>query len=110
MAVLGNLTARIVLSIFRMSTVKIRTGSLFRTRQARIGAREAGFQRAGRPGPADWGDQRAIPCGKRFPPLSTAGVTSSQDVHRRPGFQTCVNLALQCKVKTEKIWRRTWKK
>jgi hypothetical protein len=37
-ALLGNLTARIFLSYGRMSTVKIRTGSLFRTWLARIGA------------------------------------------------------------------------
>jgi len=36
MAELGNLTARIVLSLLRMSTVKIRAGSLFRTSFAPI--------------------------------------------------------------------------
>jgi hypothetical protein len=42
MAELGNLTGRILLSLRRMSTVKIRMGSLFRTPLVRIGAAEAG--------------------------------------------------------------------
>jgi len=37
MAELGNLTARILLPLQRMSTVKIRAGSLFHTPAARIG-------------------------------------------------------------------------
>jgi hypothetical protein len=44
MAELGNLTGRILLSLRRMSTVKIRAGSLFRTPWSRIGAGEAGEQ------------------------------------------------------------------
>jgi hypothetical protein len=47
MAELGNLTARIVLPPRRMSTVKIRAGSLFRTHSARIGAAGAVFARLG---------------------------------------------------------------
>jgi hypothetical protein len=43
MAELGNLTARIVLSLQRMSTVKIRTGSRLHTPSARIGAAHAAF-------------------------------------------------------------------
>jgi hypothetical protein len=42
-AELGNLTEGIFLPSGRMSTVKIRAGSLFRTLPARIGAREAAF-------------------------------------------------------------------
>jgi hypothetical protein len=42
-AELGNLSAGILLSLERMSTVKIRAGSLFRTPMSRIGAEEAGF-------------------------------------------------------------------
>jgi len=38
----GNLTARIFLSLGRMSTVKIRAGSLFCTSHSRIGAGGAG--------------------------------------------------------------------
>ena len=38
MAELGNLTGGILLSLRRMSTVKIRAGSLFRTPVSRIGA------------------------------------------------------------------------
>src|SRR5271166_6835791 len=41
-AELGNLTGGILLSLRRMSTVKIRAGSLFRTPLSRIGAGEAG--------------------------------------------------------------------
>jgi hypothetical protein len=41
-AELGNLTAGILLSPRRMSTVKIRARSLFRTPMSRIGAEEAG--------------------------------------------------------------------
>ena len=42
MAELGNLTAGILLSPRRMSTVKIRARSLFRTPMSRIGAAGAG--------------------------------------------------------------------
>jgi hypothetical protein len=42
-AELGNLTAGILLSLRRMSTVKIRARSLFRTPVFRIGAGGAGF-------------------------------------------------------------------
>jgi hypothetical protein len=41
-AELGNLTGGILLSLWRMSTVKIRARSLFRTPVSRIGAGEAG--------------------------------------------------------------------
>jgi hypothetical protein len=41
-AELGNLSAGILLSLRRMSTVKIRAGSLFRTPVFRIGAGRAG--------------------------------------------------------------------
>ncbi len=47
MSELGNLMADILLSPRRMSTVKIRAGSLFCTTVSRIGAGGAGF------GPAD---------------------------------------------------------
>jgi hypothetical protein len=40
---LGNLMQRILLSLWRMSTVKIRSGSLFRTPRSRIQAEGAGF-------------------------------------------------------------------
>jgi hypothetical protein len=43
-AELGNLTGRILLSLCRMSTVKIRAGSLFCTPLSRNGAGEAGFR------------------------------------------------------------------
>jgi hypothetical protein len=38
MAELGNLTGGILLSLRRMSTVKIRAGSLFRTPSSQIGS------------------------------------------------------------------------
>ena len=44
MAELGNLTDGILLRSGRMSTVKIRAGSPFRTLPARIGAPEAAFE------------------------------------------------------------------
>ena len=47
MAELGNLTARILLRMWRMSTVKIRAGSLFRTSPARIGLLQAAFRTLG---------------------------------------------------------------
>ena len=47
MAELGNLVARILLPLRRMSTVKIRAGSLFHTSPARIGPSRA----ASGPGP-----------------------------------------------------------
>ena len=47
MSELGNLTAGILLSPRRMSTVKIRAGSLFRTPMSRIGAEGAGFGAVG---------------------------------------------------------------
>jgi hypothetical protein len=40
----GNLTGGILLSPRRMSTVKIRARSLFRTPQSRIGAGRAAFE------------------------------------------------------------------
>ena len=43
MAELGNLTARILLRLWRKSTVKIRAGSLFRTSVCRIRATPSGF-------------------------------------------------------------------
>ena len=47
MAELGNLVARILLPLRRMSTVKIRAGSLFHTSPGRIGPSQA----ASGPGP-----------------------------------------------------------
>jgi len=44
---LGNLMEGILLSLRRMSTVKIRARSLFCTPQSRIGAGEAGFGESG---------------------------------------------------------------
>ena len=103
MAMLGNLTARILLPLWRMSTVKIRTGSLFCNRQARIGAWEAEFHRSGPFDPATWPQATAMPSGKRFPPLSTRLDAGSQDVHRRRGFETCVKGMVRCKVKTKSL-------
>ena len=78
----GNLTGGILLSPRRMSTVKIRARSLFRTPQSRIGAEEAGF---------------GVNCGC-FPHPSTAPLTPSQVVHRHLVVRACGKLASGCKV------------
>jgi hypothetical protein len=78
----GNLTGGIFLSISRMSTVKIRARSLFRTPLSRIGATgaDSGVNRRG------------------FPRLCTAPAGPSQVVHRHLEFRTCRNLPPRCKV------------
>src|SRR5258708_38422102 len=87
MTELGNLTACILLRLWRKSTVKIRAGSLFRTPQARIGAIRAAFQ-----------------CGRQgFPPPSTGHGLRSQDVHRKAGFPACAEDVLGCKVEEENL-------
>src|SRR5579863_7492308 len=78
---LGNLTARIVLPLMRMSTVKIRAGSLFRNPSARISPTKAPF---------------ALRL-NGFPPLSTKHRRPSQDVHRSAGIPACAKLALGAK-------------
>ena len=82
MAELGNLTARILLPLRRMSTVKIRAGSLFRTSLARIGATGAAF----------------APSRAGFPTPSTGAPLPSQDVHRQARFPACAKPAPGCKV------------
>lgn len=100
MAELGNLTAGILLSPRRMSTVKIRARSLFRTPMSRIGAEGAGLGLE----PAvenSYCDRRQRPgkkLGADFPPSSTAPATPSQVVHRSPRFRTCRKLAPGCRV------------
>src|ERR1700722_18308931 len=81
-AELGNLTVCIVLRLRRLSTVKIRAGSLFRTPSARIGATRAAF-RTTEP---------------LFPRPSTGRPHGSQDVHRRRRFRACAKPAFGCKV------------
>src|SRR5208283_3388764 len=73
-----------------MSTVKIRTGSLFRTFPTRKGA------------------ARAVvgPAGTLFPTASTVHAVTSQDVHSPPAFPACANRTPGCKVKKEQFWRR----
>jgi hypothetical protein len=66
----GNLTGGIFLSPGRMSTVKIRSRSLFRTPPSRIGAGRAGFR----------GELQD------FPHFSTARFVGSQLVHRHFAF------------------------
>ena len=87
MAELGNLIARILHPLERMSTVKIRAGSLFHTCPARIGPAQAAF------GPSPVG----------FPTPSTIRVLPSQDVHRPPAFPACMKHAIRCKVRVEQI-------
>jgi len=102
-AELGNLTARIFLPLGRMSTVKIRTGSLFRTSPARIGACGAAFHPHTAAGAHILGVYRELSrpineYGTGFPPPSTDSIAPSQDVHRRLGLGTCTKLAFRCKV------------
>jgi hypothetical protein len=89
---LGNLTVCIFLPPGRLSTVKIRTGSLFCTVDARIGALEADFRPARHANPVE------KPAGPGFPPLSTAPAVATQDVHRRHRFKTCAMSGQRCKV------------
>ena len=78
----GNLTGGIFLSPARMSTVKIRSRSLFHTPGSRIGAGRAGS---------------GVNSGG-FPHFSTARCTPSQVVHRHLVFRTCRKLPPRCKV------------
>ena len=80
-AELGNLTARIFYPPWRMSTVKIRTGSLFRTSLVRMGL----------PG-------RSCPDRELFPKPSTGHALASQDVHRLPSLPACTKPWGGCKV------------
>ena len=99
MTELGNLMAGILLSPRRMSTVKIRAGSLFCTPMSRIGAWEAGFGLASKCGKLAGSTQSAkTQAGSCFPPSSTAATAAAQVVHRQPQFRTCGKLASGCKV------------
>jgi hypothetical protein len=91
-AELGNLTARIVLPPSRMSTVKIRAGSLFRNPHRRNWAAGARF-----------GD---LVIG--FPPSSTKQPDRSQNVHRQSGIATCKKPASGCKVETGLSSNKEW--
>jgi hypothetical protein len=99
-AELGNLTGRILLSPQRMSTVKIRARSLFRTPLSRNRAEGAGFG-AGTAvenryaSPAQAAETQA---GSGFPQPSTTPLTPSQVVHRRLRFRTCGKPASGCRV------------
>jgi hypothetical protein len=73
MAGLENLTGGIVLSLWRMSTVEIRTGSQFRTPVPRIGPTVAVFA-------AHEGS---------FPTPSTSRCVPAQDVHSSSAFHSC---------------------
>ena len=100
MAELGNLTGGILLSPRRMSTVKIRARSLFRTPMSRNGAEGAG---SGLRTPVEnryAGTAQAAKTQARsgFPQASTNPVGPSQVVHRRPRFGTCREPAFGCRV------------
>ena len=73
MAELGNLTARILLPLWGMSTVKIRAGSLFCNPVDRIGPRGAAL--------------------RGFPPASTEAAHPSQDVHSSTAVPACATAA-----------------
>ena len=82
MTELGNLSHRIVLPLRRLSTVKIRTGSPFRTSPARFGAAKADFGTYG----------------QIFPKPSTGHAAPSQDVHSPSSFPACAKSSRGCKV------------
>ena len=73
MAELGNLTARILLPLWGMSTVKIRAGSLFCNPAARNGPMGA--------------------ASRGFPLASTEGPHPSQDVHSSTAVPACAKAA-----------------
>jgi hypothetical protein len=85
MAELGNLIAGIVLRLERLSTVKIRAGSLFCTSDAPVEATGAAL--------------RTRPA--RFPPPSTGRPYPAQDVHRPPAIPACAKPAFGCKVEID---------
>jgi hypothetical protein len=82
---LGNLTGGILLSLGRMSTVKIRAGSLFRNSPSRSGPGRADFRSGGR----------------IFPPVSTDSAGAAQDVHRARMFRTCGKPGSRCRVREQ---------
>jgi hypothetical protein len=87
MAELGNLIARILLRSQRMSTVKIRAGSLFRTSFAPIWATGAASR------------TRVA----RFPLPSTGRSFPAQDVHSPARIPACAKPVFGCKVKTDPL-------
>ena len=91
MAELGNLTGRILLSPQRMSTVKIRARSLFRTPRSRNGAEGAGFGAGAAVENRYTSPAQACKThvGSSFPQRSTTPLTPSQVVHRHLRFRTC---------------------
>ena len=93
MSELGNLMADILLSPWRMSTVKIRAGSLFCTSESRIEAGGAGFGAANDAKTAELHFKPQTLAVSRFPPLSTALAHPAQVVHRHLKFRTCGMLA-----------------
>src|SRR5712691_601660 len=92
--------ARIFLSLGRMSTVKIRAGSLFRTPCSRIGAAGAGFEERNddQKGCQTIGSSKTQ-AGRGFPQISTALHTPAQLVHRELAFRTCGKTASGCRVR-----------
>ena len=88
MAELGNLTAGILLPLRRMSTVKIRAGSLFRTSSARIRPTGAAFRDPG--------------CG--FPPPSTGHAVLHRMYTAQSGIPACAKPGSRCKVELELVY------
>jgi hypothetical protein len=99
-AELGNLTGGILLSPQRMSTVKIRARSLFRTPTSRNGAEGAGFAAGMAVENRYTSSAQAAKtqAGSRFPQPSTTPLAPSQVVHRRQRFRTCRKSTLGCRV------------
>ena len=100
MAELGNLTGRILLSPQRMSTVKIRARSLFRTPMSRNGAEGAGFGVGTAVENRDASPEQAAKAQARsgFPQLSTTPLSPPQVVHRGLWFRTCPKPTFGCRV------------
>jgi hypothetical protein len=91
----GNPTGGILLSLRRMSTVKIRVRSLFRTPHPRVVLWELGT-RAWERHPQDGPNLRPQ---RVFPPSSTAPITPSQVVHSQLALRACGKPAFRCKVR-----------
>ena len=100
MAELGNLSAGILLSPQRMSTVKIRARSLFRTPMSRNGAEGAasGAGTAVEKRYASSAPAAKTRAGNAFPQPSTTPFAASQVVHRGLQFRTCRKSASGCRV------------
>ena len=99
MSELGNLSAGILLSPQRMSTVKIRARSLFCTPLSRNGPSGAGFETEDH---VENVAERLLVSGNQgrsgFPLFSTGPTAPAQLVHKYLELRTCGKMAFRCKV------------